>query len=290
MPSLLAAARPVYRLYGREDRLNTHINQEPGTHNFFLDNRQALYRVIGDQFYARGDDYPKDEIPSDKEVKTAEQLQVELPKDNADFHSLAIRLMKDLPRDAALPTDKAAAERWRNAHAKQLAELVKAKQYNVQAENAGTSEKGDLRATFLRLRVGNDWTVPAIELVKGNPKETTVVVADGGRGKAVEIIHKLLREGQRVVAVDLFYHGESSISSKDFTFSSVCWWRRSGSGHWAYRPANYRRLPAGPTIITSGCRSTWWPAARAAAWRRWSPRRWSRRRSAAYTCTARLPR
>src|SRR5207247_2567541 len=132
MPSLLAAARPVYRLYSREDRLNTHINQDPGTHNFLLDNRQALYRAIGDQFFAMSDDYKKDEIPSENEVKTAEQLKIEIPKDNADFHSLAVALMKDLPHDSALPTDKAAVTSWRRDRAKQLAAVVKPKQYDVQ--------------------------------------------------------------------------------------------------------------------------------------------------------------
>ncbi len=219
LPSLLAAARPVYRLYGREERLNTHINQDPGTHNFLLDNRQALYRIIGDQFFARSDDYQKDEIPSDKDVKTAEQLQVELPKGNADFHSLAAGLMKDLPRDAALPTDKAAAESWRRARAKQLAETVKAKQYNVKADKVDTLQKGDLKAILWRLRIGDQWTVPAVELAKGAHKETTVVLADGGRGNAADIVQKLLSEGQRVVAIDPFYQGESKISSHDSLFA-----------------------------------------------------------------------
>ncbi len=219
LPSLLAAARPAYRLYGREDRLSSHINQDPGTHNFELDNRQALYRVIGDQFFARSDDYQKDEIPSEKEVKTAEQLQVALPKDNASFHSLATALMKDLPRDAALPTEKTAAESWRTARAKLLAEVVKAKQYNVQAEEVSTSNKGDLKATYWLLRIGKEWTVPAIEIVKGAHKETTLVLADGGCRTAIDGMLNLLRDGQRVVAIDPFYRGESKISSHDFLFA-----------------------------------------------------------------------
>jgi hypothetical protein len=219
MPSLLAAARPVYRLYGREERLNSHINQDPGTHNFLLDNRQALYRIIGDQFFARSDDYKKDEIPSEKEVKTAEQLQVELPKDNASFHSLAQALMKDLPRDAALPADKPAALSWQRDRAKQLAEVVKAEPYKVQAEQIGTSEKGDLRATRWRLRIGDAWTVGAIEIVKGTPKGTTLVLADGGCRTAIDGMLNLLGEGQRVLAVDPFYRGESKISSHDFLFA-----------------------------------------------------------------------
>jgi len=215
---LLAAARPVYRLYDREDRLNTHINQDPGDHNFGLDNRQALYRILGDQFFARSDDYKKDEIPSEKEVKTADQLQVELPKDNADFNSLAKGLLKELPRDAALPSDKSAAEQWQRRKSARLSELIKAKPYEVNAESPGSAEKGALKAAYWKLRIGN-WTVPAVELTKGEPRGTTLLLADGGRSHAIEAMAKLLADGRRVVAIDFFYHGESKISSHDFLFA-----------------------------------------------------------------------
>ncbi len=175
--------------------------------------------MMGDHFFARSDDYKKDEIPSDKEVKKAEQLQVELPKDNANFHSLAVGLMKDLPRGAALPTDKAAALNWRRDRAKQLGDVVKTHQYHVKAEEVSTSEKGGLKVTRWRLKIGDAWTVPAVELVKGKPKETTVVLADGGCRTAVDGILNLLAEGQRVMAVDPFYRGESKISSHDFLFA-----------------------------------------------------------------------
>jgi hypothetical protein len=63
------------------------------------------------------------------------------------------------------------------------------------------------------------WTVPAVELTRGKPQGTTIVVADGGRQAAAEPIEKLLAAGQRVVAIDPFYFGESKIAQKDFLFA-----------------------------------------------------------------------
>src|SRR5262245_20679066 len=103
LPPLLNAARPVFKLYGKEGSLRSHVNDDPGDHNFGKDNRQALYRMLGDHFFDSKKDYDWHEIPSDKEVKSKEELAVVLPKDNADFNTLALALAKSLPRDAELP-------------------------------------------------------------------------------------------------------------------------------------------------------------------------------------------
>ena len=51
LPPLEQAARPVYELYGAAERFRTHVNHEPGTHNFERDNREAFYRLVGDFFF-----------------------------------------------------------------------------------------------------------------------------------------------------------------------------------------------------------------------------------------------
>ena len=215
---LLDAAGPIFKLYGKPDNLRWHVNEDPGTHNFLLDNRQALYRMIGDHFYTSDKSFDPKEIPSDKEVKTAEQLKVELPEDNADFHKLAMALCKDLPRNPEIPTDAQAASQWREQRRKKLAEIVHARQYDVQAGKPETAKYDDGSATFLQLKLGTDWTVPAVELVRGEPKATVILVADGGRKSAAAEADKLLQAGNRVLAVDPFYFGESKIASRDFLF------------------------------------------------------------------------
>jgi hypothetical protein len=223
LPPLLEAATPAYKLYEAEKRLASHVNHDPGTHNFEQDNREALYRVIGEQFYEGSAEFNAKEIPSDDEVKTAEELSVPMPQENHNFNTLALLLAEKLPRNPTLPADKAAAAEWQQQRRTGLKEIVKAKDYQVTAQSAGeeTKAEGKLQATYWRLRIGDAWTVPAVELTRNAaaaPQGTTLLVADGGRTSVAAEAEKLLAAGQRVVAVDPFYFGESKIDKRDMLF------------------------------------------------------------------------
>jgi dienelactone hydrolase len=219
MQPLVDAASPVFALYGKPDALRTHVNDEPGTHNYEKDNRQAFYRMVGDHFFAGDSSYSADEVPSDGEVKSKEALAVELPTPNANFNSLALSLAKALPKDPDLPRDKAAAEGWQRDRRAKLRDVVRFKDYDVKARRAAADEKGELKVTYWRLKMNEEWTVPAVELVRGEPKATAVLVSDTGRAKSADAVSKLLDEGHRVVAVDPFYFGESKIEKRDHLFA-----------------------------------------------------------------------
>ncbi|MGI8673236.1 MAG: hypothetical protein ACR2LU_11605, partial [Luteitalea sp.] len=62
------------------------------------------------------------------------------------------------------------------------------------------------------------WTVPAVEFTPGAPRGTTMLLADGGRAGAGADASRLLGAQQRVVALDPFYFGESSLGPRDFLF------------------------------------------------------------------------
>ncbi len=55
------------------------------------------------------------------------------------------------------------------------------------------------------------WTVPAVELVRGGPKQTAILVADDGRGSTSAEVVRLLAAGCRVLAVDPANLGESAL-------------------------------------------------------------------------------
>jgi dienelactone hydrolase len=211
---LLDAALPIYRLYGQENKLRSHINHDPGTHNYLKDNREALYRMIGDQFFPGRADFPVEELPTEDQVKTVEQLRVALPADQATLHSLALALSKDLPRDAALPLDKAAALAWQASRRETLAKIIHSHVTAVQPESIGTETSEGLTAQFWKLRLGDSWTIPAVELSRGEPKATTILIADLGRKESRQAADELLSRGHRVLAVDLFDVGESKIADK----------------------------------------------------------------------------
>jgi hypothetical protein len=198
---LLEAAQPAFRLHGVETNLRAHVNHDPGNHNYGLDNRQAFYRMIGDHFFRDDPAYDGREISSEKEVKKAEELAVELPKDNATFTSLARGLSASLPRPGA--------------DAARLRALIRPKEYKVVA---GTASR-DGNVVAWKLMMGKDFTVPAVEIAPAEPKSTLLIFSEGGRASLAAQVKKHLEEGRRVIAVDPFYYGESKIASHSFLFA-----------------------------------------------------------------------
>ncbi|MFQ5732813.1 MAG: alpha/beta hydrolase family protein [Planctomycetaceae bacterium] len=218
LPPLVEAAQPIFNLYGKPANLRTHVNYVPGNHNFEKENREALYAFLGKHFY-KGQPFDPKEIPCDDEVKTKAELTVAVPKDNLDFHKIALQLSRDLPRDAELPRSRSAAIRWQNASRDRLRKLLRIKPATIHAIRDKRETHGDTTATYWWLRVDGEWTVPGVEIVRGKPTQgTAVVLADKGRANAAETVESLLKRGCRVLAVDPFYFGESKIARRDFLY------------------------------------------------------------------------
>lgn len=220
LPPLLAGCRPIYELFGETDRLVSHVNYVPGNHNFGQDNREALYRAFGTFFYDKSPDFKAEEIPCADEIRKSDELRVSLPDDNVTFSSLAKSLAKHLPRHDPAPSNKRKHSDWQAERRQLLARLVNARPFEVDAleiaADKSDTPKPGTQVRRYRLRLSDTWTVPAVELTRGEPQGTTVVVADAGRGAAAEDIEKLLANGQRVLAVDLLFFGESKYASRDW--------------------------------------------------------------------------
>jgi len=213
---LLDAAEPAFKLYRQPERLRSHVNFDPGTHNFDRDNRQALYRLLATFFYPDSAAFATAELPCEDELMTKEELAVELPVDNENFQTLAAKLSQGLPR-AGWPD--APSDAWSQTQRERLAAIVRTSRDEISAEPVGSESQGDLQATFWKLRAGGHWTIPAVELSRGETQRAALLVADAGRTSTSATVERLLREGYRVVAVDPFYTGESKIKSRDFLFA-----------------------------------------------------------------------
>jgi dienelactone hydrolase len=199
---LIWAARPFFALYNAADRLTYHINFDAG-HNYGQDNREAFYGLLKDTFYRDDSSFQVDEIPSDAEVRTAEQLRVPLPADNFDFRKIALDLSRDLPRKTG----------------RTLADVVRAKAYTVKATSVGSMNASGVDIKHWRLKMDNDWTVPAVEMSRGGSGAPVILFGDQGRAALASEAQRLLGEGKRVIAVDPFYFGESKIAKRDFLFA-----------------------------------------------------------------------
>ncbi|QDU44085.1 Acetyl xylan esterase (AXE1) [Symmachiella dynata] len=219
LPPLVQAAEPIFKLYGKPDNLHSHINTDPGTHNYELDNRQQLYAFLGRHFHPDDAAYDATEIPCEDEVLSADELMVPLPNNNLDLHALAVAEMQSLPRDGVLPTSAGAAAGWQRTKRARLRQVLRFPKYDVQAKAVGQQEVAATQATFWQLKIGDAWTVPAVELVRGTPQKTVVLIGDEGRGSLAPQVEELLAANHRVIAVDPFFFGESKIKNRDFLFA-----------------------------------------------------------------------
>ncbi len=214
---LLAAAGPAFSLLGASDKLRSHVNHVPGTHNFEQENREQFYAMLGDFFYPGDASFARGEMESRDELKTAEELSVPLPDDNADFHRLAVGLLAALPAQEAFPHDRQAAAGWQVEKRKQLRDLLKVPDYNaaISSETAGALRGATVISR--QLRCGDAWTIPSVEFSPQDrqPRGTAILVADAGRASIAPKVERLLRRGDRVLAIDPLGLGESSVHAQD---------------------------------------------------------------------------
>jgi hypothetical protein len=219
LPLLWRTAAPIFRLAGKEGLLRAHVNFDPGNHNYGRDNRRALYTMLGDRFYPGDPAYDAEEIECQSELKTKDQLQVELPPDNADFAAIALALSQNLPRDGDFPSDRGAAQRWQTERRERLRAIVKARTWDVKARPVGSGPKSHhLQAQFWKLQVGKDWTVPVVEIVPEDARGTVILVADEGRKQVAAEAEQALTDHRRVLAVDPLGLGESKLPTKEGLF------------------------------------------------------------------------
>ena len=227
MEPLIEAALPAYVLFKKQKALTWHVNHDPGNHNFGKDNRQALYRAIGAAFFPGKKDFDPKEIECEKEIKSKDDLFVELPKDNHDFSTLAKSLALGLPRSPRIPAKRAALIRWQESRRLRLRQIVRWREDVAVVEGRG------------RLRILG-FTVP----VRAKPEGPFLL---------------RIGDGDRTLAVDPFYFGESRISKKDFLYAllvSAVGERPLGiqAGHVAY--ASEWASKDGPvTVVAKGPRS-----------------------------------
>ncbi|MEX0611353.1 MAG: hypothetical protein WD738_05030 [Pirellulales bacterium] len=203
LPPLEAAAQPVYELYAAADRFRTHINHDPGTHNFERENREALYRLVGDSFFPDDASFDRSDvsIPA-TELKDGEELAVPMPAENSTLHSLAVQISSNLPSDIQTGSDRSAARQ-------RLRDLIRLDRYEARAQSVGERHVDGIESKQWRVKMGNDWTVPAVEFVPGGPHGRTIIISDRGRRKSPEIVRRHAEGSERVLAVDLLGFGEA---------------------------------------------------------------------------------
>jgi len=185
---------PFYEQADAVDCFEYYENDDPGTHNYDLDNRQQFYRFVNRHFLGEAD-RNDEEIPSEDEVQTAEALHIALPENNATFHSLAADLATNLPN--ATPDEPPARQRDR------LREILRFKPLTCTATQVGDSQQvaGKTVSRF-RLQMGLEWALPAIVVSGDTSTRTTLFMADACLAAHAAEIDALVAQGACVICID----------------------------------------------------------------------------------------
>ncbi len=210
--------RPVvhlYELFGLVDHFAFHVNHDPGTHNYLKDNRQAFYRFLNRHFLPQ-DQRQDEEIPVDDEIRKAEELAIEYPADNANFHTLAAEAMKSLPARKVPRDDPAAIDQWRSRTRDMLRRTVRPDPVaavgpqDVLALSTIPDRTAGVPGHACCLRVAGQWTLPVVEYAPegSDPAVNYLILADGGLADARDAAAEVIGWKGRAIVADVLFTGE----------------------------------------------------------------------------------
>ncbi len=207
-PSVYEPVKPLYAAIGRGDAFEFHNNVDPGTHNYEREHRERCYRFLNRHFLPGSRD-SDEEIPSDDEVRTEEELTVGTPEENDDFVSLARSVALGLKREKP-PEEPAELRRWQQAGRRRLKSLLRYQPFPVEDVIGQASEPGDGRhKTIGQYRLRDGWVLPVhttVPLERGAGEKRLILADDGMRG-AAPLAEEALREGAAAMVVEVVMQG-----------------------------------------------------------------------------------
>jgi dienelactone hydrolase len=208
-PYIYDQVRPFFRLFGKEDDLAWHENRDPGTHNYQLENREQAYG-----FFTKHFDLPitPNEIPSDDEIRPAEQLAVGLPQQNLTILGLARKLAGQIAQTAISTGSERAL--WIKSQREHLKDVIRYGPVSVEnAWRTNNSKRLGLETLSYRFDFSNGLSATGIWLKAiSAPSDgpVTIVLADEGYKAAAEVVSEHVNRGEQVLALDLLFNGATA--------------------------------------------------------------------------------
>src|ERR1022692_2740934 len=205
-PYIYDRVQPYFRLFRKQDELAWHENRDPGTHNYQLDNREQAYSFFSKHF---GLPVEPNEIPSDDEIRSPQELSVPLPPKNLTIAGLARKLagqirhppipvggghipwmqsQRELLKSVVRYTPVSVENPWRMANSKHLG--FESLSYRFDFSNG-------LSATGVWLK--------AISAPVDGP--ITIVLSDEGYTATAEMVSEHINRSEQVLALDLLFNG-----------------------------------------------------------------------------------
>jgi len=207
-PYIYDRVRPFFRLFGKEDDLAWHENRDPGTHNYQLENREQAYGFFSKHF---GLPITPNEIPSDDEIRPAEELAAGLPPQNLTIVGLARKLAGQIARPA-IPTGSERAS-WIKSQREHLKGVIRYSPVSVEnVWRMNNTKNLGLETLSYRFDFSNGLSATGIwfKAVSASDRPVTIVLADEGYKAAGELVSEHVNRGEQVLALDLLFNGATA--------------------------------------------------------------------------------
>ncbi len=205
--------KPFYELYGKPGNLKWYDNQDPGTHNYQRDSREASYEFFDSAFHL--DVSPKEDADTDTEVRSFSDLVVGLPADNLTILGLAQSFAKSIHHD--VPPQPSA--QWVQSQREHLHDVVRYEPATVtHAWLINATHESKVETHAYRFEFSNGLSATGVLFQSLNSPEaaaTTVLVSDLGMPSTVDEVANDLSRGQRVLVFDPLFFGQNVNGSTD---------------------------------------------------------------------------
>ena len=201
--------KPFFNLYGKPDNLQWHINLDPGTHNYGIDNREVSYKFFDSVFHI--DASPKEDADTDAEVRDYNDLVVGgLPKDNLTILGLAQSFAKVIHHE--VPAQR--SPQWAQSQRVLLRQIVRYTPVTVVHAWPidATHEKG-LESTGYRFEFNNGLSAIGVLFRSATASETvstTILFSDLGMPSTMVDVANQVNRGRRVLVLDPVFFGENN--------------------------------------------------------------------------------
>ena len=200
---------PFFKLYNAENKLRWYENVDPGTHNYQLDNRQQAYAFFSEHFHLAP---TAQEIASDSEIFTPQQLAGHLPKDNLTTAGLARKLASLIHRPA-IPT-VGEREAWSTLQREQLKSILRYSPVTVGgAWKLSSSRPPGLQSFSYRFDFSNSLSATGIWVASrtaATDAPLTIVLNDNGYKASVQSVVESVNRGEQALALEPLFFGSTS--------------------------------------------------------------------------------
>lgn len=214
-PYVYEKVKPIFRLYGDSSALAWHENRDPGTHNYQLDNREQAYAFFSRYFHLSA---PTEEILSDSEIRTPQDLAVGLPADNLTVAGLAARIAGRLVRPLP-PSDPAQRDAWKAAQRQKLASVLRVEPVSLEsAWRMANSKHLGLHTLSYRFDLTNQLSATGVWLSAISSPDNapaTILLNDAGYKASGRLVTERTDRGEQVLALDTIFNGATKPEESD---------------------------------------------------------------------------